>query len=62
VILPTRRVFVGDGWFGLRLRPVPSRYYILRNVQKHPPLFSERNGYAKFHRWLKIGRWEAGWK
>ena len=57
-----KRWFIGDGWIGFRPRPVPSRYYILRDSHKHRPLFTEREGIIPFHRWLKIGKWELGWK
>ena len=40
----------------------PSRYYILRNVKKNPPLFSERTGYNPFNLIAQVGDWQLGWK
>ena len=53
--------YVGRGWFGLRLVSPPSPYFVLRDIERHPPLFSERNGYRQWHRILRIGRWDLGW-
>ena len=53
--------FRSRGWIGFRLAPSPSRYFVLRDLERHRPLFSERNGYRPFRRILRIGRWEVGW-
>ncbi len=55
-------LFRSSGWYGVRVRRLSRRYFVLRDVRRHPPLFSERYGYVPFHVWIKVGTWELGWK
>lgn len=48
-----RRVFRSPGWYGLRFR----RYWILRDVRRHPLRFSERNRIA-CRQHVRVGAWE----
>lgn len=50
------KAFVSPGWFGLRLGHT---YWKLRDVERHPLLYSERNriGYLGLAR---VGTWEFG--
>lgn len=48
--------FMGDRFYGIRL----GRFYFkLRDTNRHPLLFSERNGYS-YRRFLRVGAWEFG--
>lgn len=44
-----------DGGFWIRIL---GRGISISNKEKHPPLFSERNGYRKV---LRIGKWGIEW-
>lgn len=51
-----KRVWISDRFVGLRLG---RRYFKVRDIERHPLLFSERNGYG-YRRLLRIGSWEFG--
>lgn len=54
--MTTRRIWLGDRFIGVR---DGCRYFKLRDVQRHPLLFSERNGYG-YRRILRVGSWKMG--
>jgi hypothetical protein len=53
---PIIRLWTDAGFIGLRLG---QRYFKLRDTERHPLMFSERNGH-NYRRLARIGSWEIG--
>lgn len=53
---PRIHLWTDRGFIGLRLG---RRYFKFRDIQRHPLMFSERNGYG-YRRLARVGSWEFG--